>query len=156
MFCSFFFAYDILLGEVHLLEGVETVRNFLEKTSARYYFITVAIITAICLIETPTFRRAVIYSPGMGWRLVILAVSVAFAYVMGSKNISKVKWLYPVSIAAFVYLVPPAIDLMHRYPDSFGYYMMYNILLGFPLFLIHLIIAMIGMIIGLRIWKSRN
>ena len=132
------------------------MKKFLKKTYIHYYIITFALIISIYLIEAPTFTRAIIYSPSMGWRLVILVVSLAFAFVIGIKNIAKMKWLYPVSVAMFIYLIPPAIDLTRRYPGSFAYYMMYNVVLGFPEFLIHLIVAIIGMGIGFGIWKSRQ
>jgi len=132
------------------------VRKFLQKTSVHYYVITVVLITAIYLMEAPTFTRAVIYSPSTGGRFIIIAVSFVFAFTMGIKNISKVKWLYPASVATFAYLIPPAIDLMCRYPGSFAYYMMYNVFLGFPFFLLHFLVAMLGLGIGLRIWKSRQ
>ena len=98
-------------------------------------------------------QRAVVYSPDLFDRLLILVVTFAFAYGLGAKNVFSARWAYPISTAAFVYLVPPAIDLLRRYPDSFGYYFMYNLLLGLPFFLLHLAVPIIGIRIGLRLSK---
>jgi len=86
----------------------------------------------------------------------MFAITFVMALRLGIKQV-HLKWLYPISVALFAYLVPASIAFLIHYQPWLGYYFMYYLVWGFLFyFLIHLLVGILGLLLGTLIWKRRS
>ena|GEM_PF-8924 len=83
----------------------------------------------------------------------ILVTAFGTAIALGLKD-DKIKWLYPILSAMFIYLLPPLLSIDQI---GFGYFMYYLVFGALLFFAASLITALLGVIIGSAIaWVRRK
>ena len=131
--------------------------NFTLKKAWHYYAVTFVLIT-ILFMSRNTDPRVVgvagLYGFNSATLFLVVVVSSFAALDMGLKNV-RLKWLYPVSVSLFSYLILPVVTFLTYYQaDSFFYFMYYLALGFFYVFLLQIVVTSLGLLLGVLIGKK--
>jgi len=130
--------------------------DYVKKYALHYYIITLLLATLVFFNE----GTYLLGPQSAGYRpsdlAIIFFASFGMAVDLGLKNIPK-KWLFPISTALYVCLVPAVISLLIHFESYLVYYLMYGLAYHFIfIFPLQLIIASAGIVVGLLIRKRQH
>ena len=132
---------------------------FTLKKAWHYYVFTLAFITFLFMIRNTDPRVvgvAGLYGLNSATLILTVALSSITAFVMGMKNIRS-KWLYPVLVSLYAYLVLPLVVFLTYFQADSPFYFMYYVALGFfYVFLVQVTVTLIGLLLGVMIRKKRT
>ena len=129
------------------------------KRALIYYGFTFALVTFLFIIRDTDPRSvgvAGLYGFNSDTLFWVVVLSSVAALVMGLKNV-RFKWLYPVSVSLFAYLVLPIITFFIYYQADSPFYFYYYLFLGFfYIFLVQIIATSLSLLLGVLIRKIRK
>ena len=140
--------------------SVKTILNILYRLSTKAILLIIVFITSIFYFWTRFWRFSVGFiCPLYDYDsfsdigiIIVLAISFTTAFILGIKNV-RYKWLYPFFTSAFIWIIPSLIYLMLEIQVDgyiFSYYLIYAFIF---IFLGQLIVALIGLGLGLLTFK---
>ena len=130
---------------------------FFLKKVWHYYAITFALIAVLFMLRNTDPRVvgvAGLYGLNSTTLILVIAISSVAALDMGLKNI-RLKWLYPVFVSLFAYLILPLVVFLTYCQADSPYYFMYYLVLGFfYIFLIQVTVTLLSLLLGVLIRKK--
>ena len=128
------------------------------KMKLQYYLLTFAVIVVLFIIEDPRPIHHMLDSPlvyGELGYIILLTLILIISIYLGIGNAYR-KWLYPLCIALFAYLVVPYVSVIFMtQPEVIRYFLNYFWFFGFSFIFIPLMaVSFFGIGIGYMIRKT--
>jgi len=119
----------------------------------RHHIVTFVIILAAHFVRGIPHPFSISYGLSLPSQIIVYVIVFAMAFDIGIKN-AYLKWVYPISIAIFAYLIPPLIATYYHL-SSITHHFLYYLAYGFLfIFLTHLTVAFLGLGLGVLVFKQ--